>query len=496
ASKVAVVKIALSPDGEHCTTVDCENVVSLFHKQTIKLKTPAPLAEEKRPETPVQGAQSTSEESDIKRVRARVEWVFVARCKTHFKPVISLLYSTLGNQNLLYSISQDKHVVTYDLSRSNATDGVSVKAIRRIEQIHQPEAAILHQKTSNSQSEEFLMVFNSGLKCKLYAAETQLCRKTVLGPTFAGTINGIHAVPWAGEAKYFAFTSGNMIGLGKFPLDGNPYRYAGIIGHASDIANVSITHNGAYLLSSGGADGIVNMWVMNTAVVDMQIGYGGEGMEPFYQMLDPEKGKDGDIYREFEDYFFLGQIRTQGEDVSVDRIVGDTVRLDQVPSIMQGMGYYPSNQEIDDMLNEVKYGKLADGETNPAVDINFDDLIKLYLNYRPVFPPTKEDLEIALSHAKRLEPGKPTPLGPVPKVHPNRHIRSEGLFSLLGQFGEWAWLTAGEAMNAAESKKQFRNLLLDQDPYYGNFPSKFTTDEFIEKLLGMTSESTLPEPSQ
>jgi hypothetical protein len=66
----------------------------------------------------------------------------------------------------------------------------------------------------------------------------------------------------------------------------------------------------------------------------------------------------------------------QGEDVSTERIVGDTVRLDQLPSIMQGMSFYPSSQEIDDMLNEVKYGRIADGETKPVTDINFDNLIK------------------------------------------------------------------------------------------------------------------------
>ena len=43
---------------------------------------------------------------------------------------------------------------------------------------------------------------------------------------------------------------------------------------------------------------------------------------------------------------------------------------------MQAMGFYPSKQEIDDMVNEVKYGKFVDGETVPVTDINLDDLIK------------------------------------------------------------------------------------------------------------------------
>ena len=101
-----------------------------------------------------------------------------------------------------------------------------------------------------------------------------------------------------------------MIGIGKIPIDGNPYKYAGMIGHSSNIANIALAPIGAVLLSSGGTDGIVNMWTMNTSVLDSQVAAGGDGMEPFYKMLDPIDGKIGKIYKEFEDYFFYGQIKT------------------------------------------------------------------------------------------------------------------------------------------------------------------------------------------
>ena len=101
-----------------------------------------------------------------------------------------------------------------------------------------------------------------------------------------------------------------MLGIGKLPIDGNPFKYAGIIGHSNDITNISLCPIGAVLLSAGGTDGIVNMWTLNTNVLDTQIAAGGMEMEPFYKMLDPANGKNGEIYREFEDYFFYGQIKT------------------------------------------------------------------------------------------------------------------------------------------------------------------------------------------
>lgn len=99
------------------------------------------------------------------------------------------------------------------------------------------------------------------------------------------------------------------------------------------------------------------------------------------------------------------------------------------------MGYYPSNQEIDDMINEIKYSRFAQGNGQDVTEINLNDMIKLYLNHRPILPPTQEDIEIALSHAKRLEPGKPSPLGPVIKMSAKEMVKTDGLYALLGQFG-------------------------------------------------------------
>lgn len=44
---------------------------------------------------------------------------------------------------------------------------------------------------------------------------------------------------------------------------------------------------------------------------------------------------------------------------------------------MQAMGYYASQQEIDDMVNEVKYSKITEGTSDLEVDtITFAELIK------------------------------------------------------------------------------------------------------------------------
>ena len=44
---------------------------------------------------------------------------------------------------------------------------------------------------------------------------------------------------------------------------------------------------------------------------------------------------------------------------------------------MQAMGFYATQQEIDDMVNEVKYSKITEGVSEVEVDtITFTDLIR------------------------------------------------------------------------------------------------------------------------
>jgi hypothetical protein len=95
-----------------------------------------------------------------------------------------------------------------------------------------------------------------------------------------------------------------------------------------------------------------------------------------------------------------------------------------------------------------------------------------------VVPYSIEEIELALSHAKRLEPGKPTPLGPVTKLDPRELIKLEGLEALLGQYGE--------AMENKELLDLFESLLYNKKPYLGTMPSQFTTQECIQDMLELS----------
>lgn len=63
-------------------------------------------------------------------------------------------------------------------------------------------------------------------------------------------------------------------------------------------------------LISASSEGVVNVWKLDLKAIDIQLQLGGDKLEPFLNMLDPEEmGDISNIYREFEDYFYYAQIK-------------------------------------------------------------------------------------------------------------------------------------------------------------------------------------------
>ena len=95
-----------------------------------------------------------------------------------------------------------------------------------------------------------------------------------------------------------------------------------------------------------------------------------------------------------------------------DWAISTQVEIKQIPSIMQAMGFYPSDQEIEDMKNEVKYSRFTGLEGMEASHVDFDDLIKckrfysrsilVYFNHRPACGLLKEDIEAAFTNSRKL----------------------------------------------------------------------------------------------
>ena len=136
----------------------------------------------------------------------------------------------------------------------------------------------------------------------------------------------------------------------------------------------------------------VNLWNVDTSIIDQAVKEGGFGVEPFIPLI--EGGRNGAFYQDMVDFYYYSQIRAQGENATESRTTENGIPLEEIPNLMRALGYYPSEKEIENMCSEVKYATfLEDGLTRE--EISFDDFLALYVNHRPVFGVGKSQIQEA-----------------------------------------------------------------------------------------------------
>ena len=78
------------------------------------------------------------------------------------------------------------------------------------------------------------------------------------------------------------------------PLDGNPNKTMGLISHPGEVADFCASSDGKYLFTCGGDDLSVKMWKIDINPIEYAIARGGEGIEPFINLI--EGGREGQNY--------------------------------------------------------------------------------------------------------------------------------------------------------------------------------------------------------
>ncbi|NXS27133.1 CF251 protein, partial [Pomatostomus ruficeps] len=309
-------------------------------------------------------------------------WEHLAGLESHYKPIRSILFGVHSDSNepRLLSLGEDRQLVEYDLN-SSIKDHLVVTHRDRLEQAAVPLCLAWYPQLS---TESFFLTANNCYKMKLYNTTTKMCRKTLLGPTYGSPLEKIQILPKTSSANpqqhYLVYITKDKVGLQMLPVDGNPHKSSAFICHPDGAADFAISHDGRYIFTAGGKDRTFMKWKINLPALDAAAFLGGEDLVPFYNLLDG--GREGEFFRELEDYFYYVQLCGQGIDTLENRQVSTHIPLEEIPSVMRAIGFYPSEEEIEEMINEVKFSKYADtGEL--VTEINLGDFIKLYINHRP-----------------------------------------------------------------------------------------------------------------
>ena len=68
--------------------------------------------------------------------------------------------------------------------------------------------------------------------------------------------------------------------------------------------------------------------------------------------------------------------------------------MDELPNLMRAMGFYPTDQEVKNIKDEVKYSEYTE-RAIPTTHVTLDRFITLFVNHRPVYGIGKNNIEEA-----------------------------------------------------------------------------------------------------
>lgn len=441
-----ILQMKFSASGQYMAAYDSSNHVIILKRNDQILTRSSSFGGEEEGEA----TQSVSKDP----------YIYLGRALTHTAPITGIEFGVRENGEALISVGEDRWCVEYDLSGSSVKTGVKLaqSARARIELTARPTAILWHPQIGDDIEDRFI-VANDEFKLKEFNADSKQCRKTTLAPTFGGPPNQMIALTINGVPNRYVYsTAERIVGFGCLPLTGDPTQVMGLVAHPSRITSIATSFDGRFLFTAGGADLTAGMFSVDISAVNQSA---DENTLPnFLELL--EGGSGGELHSDLIDYFYLCQLRTQGENTMDSRAIVGHIPIEEISSLVRSVGFYPSEEEIENMANEIRYKNFM--MTGVAQEtISLDDVIKLYINHRPVGSLSSADIDTAFEVVrKRLHSSNP--LG-VSFNDLKNLLMSEGEALIPSELEEYLTILMGEQKSPDDEGESTRPVTLNASSF-------------------------------
>lgn len=395
--------------------------------------------------------------------KAAKEFLFSGKVKCHFLPLTGICFGESLDPtsheitHRLFSISQDKQLIEYKVKEAQKNN-LEIESTFQLEQESIPTACVWYPV--NYLKEDVIVVANSDYKIKLWnvhSKDKKICKQTLLGPTYGGPINKLLYLEidqklGGSPIHYLCYsTEKKIIGIIRLPMDGNPNKTLGLIAHPGKIKGMTCSSDGRLIFTAGVKDKTINIWGFNDSIFEESLSMFNETENPLdiYPSL-LEGGKDGQLYRDLKDFFYYSQIRSKDENTTKARKIDKKIPVNEIPFMMSALGYYPTQKELENMQNEVRYSNLhqnRESEVGEELDLTVNDLeldtfVRLFINHRPVYGVTKgliqKHLEVLGRVEMEEEKGSPNAVGS--KTNKNAEnggkVSAKKFVELMQNYGE------------------------------------------------------------
>ncbi|CAG5011460.1 unnamed protein product [Parnassius apollo] len=413
-------------------------------------------------------------------------WKFIAKHRAHYKDITAVFFLPEKNGNgdyKLVSLGADRILVEYDIGAS-FDEYLEILSLDRIDQTAVPLTGIPWPNPKDVDPETcrtdlpMILVANDEHKYKIINYKTTMTLSTILGPRFEHPVRKIQLVTKReGDeiSQYLLFATKNIIGLQKMPLDGNPWKHIGLLGHPIEVTQMCYREDHGALFTIGAKDSCVTQWAADYSALDKTTKLGGGDLDPYYCLI--ENGRPGWLFHEIRDLFYYIQILCQGTFSPSMRRVKDYIPLDALPDLMRALGFFPSEYEVENLIVEAKY-KVC--QRRPSTEINFEEFVKLYLNHRSAFAKDYRSLRNAFRNFA--------------SIHENSYVITRDEFiSMLRNHGERFPRELSWYLLSILCDHSFEERTMLSDEYFSFLPETITLGDLLTNIIGVQDYENMSE---